>query len=204
VVKLSSWSNSYSSIPPWDVGHPQQAFVELVEGGELKPSRVLDIGSGPGENTIFLAENGFSAVGIDFTPEAVEIARNRASQHNVKVEFVVGNVLNLEKNFMPKEFDFIIDSGLFHSVHLQNLSGLVEQIKRALKSDGVYFMLCFSDKEPPGRGPRRVSKEEIRGTLEPDFTIDYIRDTIFESRIHHGGARAYLTRATSRQISVSD
>ncbi|MHA2379942.1 MAG: class I SAM-dependent methyltransferase [Candidatus Thorarchaeota archaeon] len=196
---MDTWSSSYSSVPPWDVEHPQQAFVELVKHGELKPSRVLDIGSGPGENTIFLAENGFSAMGIDFTPEAVEIARNRAIKHGVRVDFVVGNVLNLEQYFLQDDFDYIIDSGLFHSIGLQDLSELVRQIRRALKPGGVYYILCFSDKEPPGRGPRRVSKEEIRRTLEPDFAVDYTRDTIFESRIHPGGARAYLTRATNRR-----
>ncbi|MFW9770401.1 MAG: class I SAM-dependent methyltransferase [Candidatus Thorarchaeota archaeon] len=196
---MSTWSASYSSIPPWDVGHPQQAFVKLVESGELTPSRILDIGSGPGENTIFLAKHGFSAVGIDFTPEAVEIAQNRAEQHGVDVEFLLGNVLYLEQFFEANSFDHVIDSGLFHSIHSEDLPQFVQQIRRVLRRGGIYYMLCFSDKEPPGLGPRRVSKEEIRRTLEPDFSVEYIRDTIFESRIHKGGARAYLTRAKNNQ-----
>ncbi len=201
MTKLSTWGDSYSSVPPWDIGHPQQAFVELVESGELRPSRILDIGSGPGENTIFLAKNGFSAVGIDFTPEAVRIARNRAIQRGIEVEFVVGDVLNLHRYFMEDGFYNIIDSGLFHSIHPQSLNELVRQIRRALKPRGVYYMLCFSDKEPPGGGPRRVSREEIKEILQPAFTIDYIRETIFESRIHEGGAKAYLTRATNSEVS---
>ena len=202
VIKLSTWSASYSSIPPWDVGHPQQAFVKLVERVELTPSRVLDIGSGPGENTIFLAEQGFSAVGIDFTPEAVEIARNRAAEHEVDAEFVQGNVLDLEEFFEANSFDYVIDSGLFHSIRSEDLDQFVRQVRHVLRPSGVYYMLCFSDKEPPGFGPRRISKEEIRETLEPGFRIEYIHDTIFESRIHHGGARAYLTRAMNRQTGL--
>ncbi|MFW9799812.1 MAG: class I SAM-dependent methyltransferase [Candidatus Thorarchaeota archaeon] len=198
---MSTWGDSYSSVPPWDVGHPQKAFVELVNRGELRSSRVLDIGSGPGENTIFLAKNGFSAVGIDFTPEAVRIARNRAIERNVEVEFVLGDVLNLQRYFMEDDFDHIIDSGLFHSIHPQSLNRFVRQIKRVLKPGGVYYMLCFSDKEPPGRGPRRVSREEIMEILQPAFTVDYIRETVFESRIHEGGARAYLTRATNSRAT---
>ncbi|MFW9893871.1 MAG: class I SAM-dependent methyltransferase [Candidatus Thorarchaeota archaeon] len=197
---MSTWSASYSSIPPWDVGHPQQAFVKLVESGELTPSRVLDIGSGPGENTIFLAEQGSSAVGIDFTPEAVEIARNRAIQHGVDVEFVLGNVLYLEQFFEANTFDHVIDSGLFHSIHPKDLDQFVQQVRRVLKPNGIYYILCFSDKEPPGLGPRRVSKEEIRSTLESRFLVEYIHDTIFESRIHKGGARAYLTRAKNHMF----
>jgi ubiquinone/menaquinone biosynthesis C-methylase UbiE len=202
VIKLSTWSASYSSVPPWDVGHPQQAFVKLVERGEMTPSRVLDIGSGPGENTIFLAEQGFSAVGIDFTPEAVDIARNRAAQHEVDAEFVQGNVLDLEQFFEANSFDYVIDSGLFHSIRSDDLDQFVRQVEHVLRPGGVYYMLCFSDKEPPGFGPRRISKEEIRETLEPSFRVEYIHDTIFESRIHHGGAKAYLTRAKNHQVRM--
>jgi ubiquinone/menaquinone biosynthesis C-methylase UbiE len=199
VMNLSTWSASYMSVPPWDVGHPQQAFVDLVEHDEMRASRVLDIGSGPGENTIFLAKEGFKAVGIDFTPEAVEIARDRAQERGVDVEFMVGNVLNLDRFFEPDTFDYVIDSGLFHSIHPQDLSGFIEGIAQVLKPNGVYYMLCFSDKEPPGFGPRRVSKEMIRSALEPHFIIEYIHDSIFESRIHKGGARAYLTCAKKHQ-----
>ncbi|MFW9807429.1 MAG: class I SAM-dependent methyltransferase [Candidatus Thorarchaeota archaeon] len=190
-MQLSTWSTFYSSTPPWDVGHPQQAFVKLVESGEMIPSRVLDIGSGPGENTIFLAETGFSTIGIDFTPEAVEIARDRARDRGVDVEFIVGNVLDLSRYFGSNTFDYVIDSGLFHSIHPQDLSSLIEKIEYVLKPNGIYYMLCFSDKEPPGFGPRRISKEMIRSALEPRFGVKYIRDSIFESKIHRGGARAY-------------
>lgn len=201
-MKLSTWSASYLSIPPWDVGHPQQAFVELVQSKEMKVSRVLDIGSGPGENAIFLAENDFSVVGVDFTPEAVEIARDRAGQHGADIEFIVGNVLYLDSYFMENTFDYVIDSGLFHSIHPQDLSRLIENIKYVLKPGGIYYMLCFSDKEPSGLGPRRLSKSMIRKSLEPYFAIEYIRDSIFESRIHGGGAKAYLTRAKNHQVHM--
>jgi ubiquinone/menaquinone biosynthesis C-methylase UbiE len=195
VMKLTAWSESYLSIPPWDVHHPQQAFIELVQSKEMQASRVLDIGSGPGENAIFLAENGFSVVGIDVTPEAVEIARDRARKHGVDVEFIVGNVLDLNSFFMADTFDYVIDSGLFHSIHPQDLNRFIGNIRNVLKPGGIYYMLSFSDKEPAGFGPRRLSKGIIRKSLEPHFTVEYIRDTIFESRIHHGGAKAYLTCA---------
>ncbi|MFW9839206.1 MAG: class I SAM-dependent methyltransferase [Candidatus Thorarchaeota archaeon] len=198
-MKLSTWSASYMSVPPWDVGHPQQAFVELVEHNEMIASRVLDIGSGPGENTIFMAKRGFKAVGIDFTPEAVEIARDRAQQRRVDVEFIVGNVLNLNRYFDSNTFDYVIDSGLFHSIHPQDLSSYIDKIDYVLRPSGTYYMLCFSDKEPPGRGPRRISREMIKSALEPRFVIEYIHDSIFESRIHKGGARAYLTCAKKHQ-----
>lgn len=40
-------------------------------------------------------------------------------------------------------------------------------------------MLCFSDKEPEGYGPRRISKDEIEHTFTPLFNIIYIKDQMF-------------------------
>jgi hypothetical protein len=64
-----------------------------------------------------------------------------------------------------------------------------------LKPGGKYFMLCFSDKEPEGSGPRRVSKAEIKDTFSPFFNIVYIKDSSFESLIGQKRREAYLLSA---------
>src|SRR5437016_13225526 len=60
---LISWEDAYKTRPPWDIGRPQPAFVELVQAGELNQGRVLDVGCGSGENARYLAERGFSVIG---------------------------------------------------------------------------------------------------------------------------------------------
>lgn len=55
--------------PPWELGRPQPAVVELGEYGAFT-GRVLDVGRGTGENTMFLASLGLDAVGIDSAPTA--------------------------------------------------------------------------------------------------------------------------------------
>jgi hypothetical protein len=69
-------------------------------------------------------------------------------------------------------------------------------VHRVLKKDGKYFMLCFSDKEPDGYGPRRVSKAEIESTFTPLFSIDFIKDATFDSLFGPGSRKAYLLSAS--------
>jgi SAM-dependent methyltransferase len=194
---LISWEDAYKTRPPWDIGRPQPAFVELVQAGELHKGRVLDVGCGTGENALYLAERGFSVIGIDLSTRAIDAAKTKGSARKLKVDFRLANALSLD--FKNAYFDNAIDSGLFHTFNDNDRVVFAREIAHVLKIDGRYFMLCFSDKEPTTwGGPRRVTREEIEATFSPLFNINYIKDTYFATRIHNGGGRAYLTSATKK------
>ncbi len=192
---MSTWDDAYASTPPWDIGRPQPAFVEIVNAGELNPGRVLDVGCGTGENAIFLAQHGFQVSGIDLVKQAIAFALAKATARKATVNFHVGNALSL--GFENREFDNVVDSGLFHTFSDQDRSLYVREMSRVLRTKGKYFMLCFSDKEPTNwGGPRRVSRREIEDSFTRLFRINYIRDASFATRIHNEGGKAYLTSAT--------
>jgi SAM-dependent methyltransferase len=194
-LPLSSWEDAYKTVPPWDVGRPQPAFAELVRDGELSSGRVLDVGCGTGENALYLAGNGFSVTGVDLTSLAIAAARAKAAERKLKVDFRIGNALSLD--FKDGIFNNVIDSGLFHTFPDNDRSSYAREVARVLASTGKYFMLCFSEKEPTNwGGPRRVTKKEIESTFSPLFNINYIRDTLFATRFHSNGGKAYLTSAT--------
>ena len=192
---LISWEDAYKTVPPWDVGRPQPAFVELVRAGELNNGSVLDVGCGTGENALYLAGNGFSVAGVDLTSRAIAAARAKAAERKQRVDFRIGNALSLD--FKDGVFGNVVDSGLFHTFPDNDRPTYVREVARVLSPRGKYFMLCFSEKEPTDwGGPRRVTGEEIESTFSPLFSINYIRDTLFVTRFHNNGGKAYLTSAT--------
>ncbi len=194
-LSLSSWDDAYKTAPPWDVGRPQPASVELVKAGELNSGSVLDVGCGTGENALYLAVNGFSVTGVDLTPRAIAAARAKAAERKLKADFRIGNALSLD--FKDHTFGNVIDSGLFHTFPDDDRPAYAREIARVLAPKGKYFMLCFSEKEPTNwGGPRRVTREEIQATFKPLFKINYIRDEFFATRFHANGGKAYLTSAT--------
>jgi SAM-dependent methyltransferase len=194
---LISWEDAYKTRPPWDIGRPQPAFVELVRAGELNTGRILDVGCGTGENALYLAEKGFSVVGVDLSTRAIDAAKAKATERKLKVDFRIANALS--PDFKNGYFDNAIDSGLFHTFDDSDRVDFVREIARVLKTDGRYFMLCFSDKEPTNwGGPRRITKEEIESTFSVLFNINYIKDACFATRIHNNGGKAYLTSATKK------
>jgi 2-polyprenyl-3-methyl-5-hydroxy-6-metoxy-1,4-benzoquinol methylase len=180
---------SYNNTPPWDIGHPQNAFTNLVDQIPLK-GKLLDVGCGTGENSIFFAKHGFDVTGIDFVAKAINKALQKAEKRNINIKFYVLNALNLED--LNQKFDVVIDSGLFHTFNNSNRRMFKESLSHGLHKNGLYFMLCFSNLEPPGFGPRRISKEEIYNTFNHDWRILSIKPEIFESNF--GNAKAWLAK----------
>ncbi len=190
---MKSFDERYAGTPPWDVGHPQTEYIRLQENGEIK-GLVLDIGCGTGENALLMAEKGHQVCGIDSSPRAIKKAQAKAKERGVEVDFKIWDAFDLEK--LDRQFDTVIDSGLFHAFDEEDHPALVKSIRSALKTDGTYFILCFSVEETRERGPRRITEEEIRSDFNVNWNINYIKDARFDSLIHEGGARAWLSSIT--------
>ena len=73
----------YECAPPWETGKPQADIVRLAERGGFK-GKVLDVGCGSGENSIFLAEKGLEVLGIDRVPAAIELGERRQASARAK------------------------------------------------------------------------------------------------------------------------
>jgi len=56
-------------------------------------------------------------------------------------------------------------------------------LERVLRPGGTYFLMCFSEKQPGDRGPRRVTQDEIRSTFGDGWRINYIEPSSFETNL---------------------
>ena len=84
------WDASYHGGPaPWDIGRPQPTIVRVAsEGGFV--GAVLDAGCGTGENALYVASMGLSVLGVDVAETALAIARQKAVDRGIDVEFAAG------------------------------------------------------------------------------------------------------------------
>jgi len=187
---MDFFDSAYRGTPPWEIGRPQKEFVELVRRGEISGS-ILDIGCGTGEHALFFAGEGYEVWGIDSVPLAIQKAREKALGRGLKVHFLVMNALDLTS--LNRKFDTATDSGLFHTLSDEDRRVFVNNLAAILSPAGKYFMLCFSELEPGGYGPRRITEREIRESFRDGWSINYIRPAIFESRTRAEGSRAWLS-----------
>lgn len=188
---MADWWDEVYSGPreeiPWDIGVPSEQLVTLIEKREIKPCPALDICCGTGTEAIYLAKNGFEVSAIDISGEAVKIAQKKAREAKVKVDFRVGNVLELP--FQNDSFGFVNDRGCFHVFAPEYRKWFVDEIYRVMERGGIYLLRCFSEKEPGDWGPCRISKQEIVRTFS-NFKISSIEDIVLRGR--KGSHRGYM------------
>lgn len=108
---------------------------------------------------------------------------------------MVWDALQLDE--LKRKFQSAIDSGLFHTFTDEDRVRYERGLHSVIKPGGRYFMLVFSDEEPADwGGPRRISKEEIKGTFSKGWRVDSIERASFEDRLHKAGGRAWLSTIT--------
>jgi 2-polyprenyl-3-methyl-5-hydroxy-6-metoxy-1,4-benzoquinol methylase len=190
---MNFFEEAYHGTPPWDIGRSQREFMRLEESGMISGD-VLDVGCGTGENALFLAGRGHNVWGVDSASAAIEIARRKAEERGLAATFIVKDTLNLQE--IGRTFDTVIDSGLFHTLSDLKRLLFVRNLYAVLKPGGTYFMLAFSELEPGGYGPRRITKKEIQAAFSEGWRINEIRAAVFESRTRPEGSRAWMSSIT--------
>jgi len=171
---------------PWHSDRPDKELIDLIESKRIKPNSVLDVGCGAGTDALYLASKGCKVTAIDVSHEAIKIARERAEKAGLEINFIAGDFLDMD--FHNESFDFINDRGFFHHIDPRNREKVAMKINGLIKSNGNYYLRCWSDKEEESdRGPHRISKDEIKNTFSKFFKIGEIKDFRFGGK----GARGY-------------
>ena len=114
--------------PPWSIGEPQPEIAALIEQGKFHGD-VLDAGCGEAAMSMYLAERGFTTVGLDMSPTAIELARAEAARRGLtNATFDVADISDF--GGYDGRFGTIVDSTLFHSMPVELREGY-QQLDRA-------------------------------------------------------------------------
>jgi SAM-dependent methyltransferase len=158
---------------------------------------VLDAGCGTGENALHVASMGSPVVGVDVAETALAIARAKAEDRGIEVEFAAADALRLDR--LGRSFETVLDCGLFHTFDGEERPAYVASLASATEHGGTLYVLCFSD-DGPDTGPHPISEEELRAAFAPStgWSVAAIEPDRVQTRYHDDGAPAWL--ATMERI----
>src|SRR6185369_15113265 len=122
-----TWDERYAA-GQYSSARPHKLLISLVK--EIKPGKALDLACGTGRNAIFLAEKYWCVTAVDNSLVGIQIARGRAAEKNVEVDF---RAADLEKG------EFIIEENAYDLIcdfyYLQH--ELFAEMKEGLKTGGI-------------------------------------------------------------------
>lgn len=98
----------------------------------LYKSKVLDMGAGTGGSSLYLQEKGIQVTCIDLSPSMVESCRKKGL-HALEMDFY-------HLDFPDNSFDGIWAMNTLLHVPKADLPGVLAEVKRVLKPDGLFYM----------------------------------------------------------------
>jgi len=123
----------------------QQKAITLAKG------RVLDIGCGAGRHSLYLQENGFDVTGLDISPKAIQLCRERG----------------LKKTVLMSIDRISISLGKFDTILLlENNFGLLENSAKAKRLLGKFYLATSET-------GRIIAQSSDPYTSQDPDTLDY-------------------------------
>ncbi|HVG22549.1 MAG TPA: methyltransferase domain-containing protein [Thermoanaerobaculia bacterium] len=169
---------------PWHQEAPPKILVDAVAA--VGRGRALDVGSGAGVFSVWLAGQGMDVTGIDLFPEAVAMGEARAREHAVRVNFIAGDLFSFEP---PHPFDLAFDSGCLHALVGGSVDAYKRQLLRWLAPRGEYVLGHWGKRHAfdwRPIGPRRRSEETVKEIFAPELTAVDVHVEDFETPLPFG------------------
>ncbi len=170
--------------PPWSIGGPQPELAALIDQGKFHGD-VLDVGCGEAAISLTLAERGYTTVGLDLSPTAVELARQEADKRGLtNASFEVVDISSFTG--YDGRFGTIVDSTLFHSIPVEAREGYQQSIVRAAAPGASYFALVFDRAAVPEGPINAVTEDELREVVSKYWEVDEIRPARLYANLPEG------------------
>lgn len=116
---------------------PSEDDLQLM--GNVNGKRIIEVGSGSGQNAIYLAKKGAKVTAFDFSEEQIKYGKRLAKENKVDVDFVQGNFEGLREYFSKSCFDIALSSyALQYCMSVDSLFGTFKQINEILIPGGVF------------------------------------------------------------------
>lgn len=137
---------------------------DFIEDAFLKHSAkvktILDLGCGTGGHAMILAKRGYCVLGVDRSKEMLEIARRKASEANLSINFIEGDILDLS---LQQKFDAVISMFAVMGYQITNkaISGVCKTAREHLSPGGIFLFDCWNGSAVLAERPA-VRVKEVR------------------------------------------
>ena len=172
------------AIAPWKI-EERGKFLQWLQA-EAKTT-LLEIGAGPGKDSLYFQENGLQVVSTDLSPEMVKLCREKG------LTAYVMDFLHLD--FPPASFGAVYALNTLLHVPKTDLPRVLSAIQKLLKPEGIFYMGVYGGEDKEGilaqdhLEPKRFfssyTDEAILQAVGAFFEVVYFRHVPLEDPNQH-------------------
>lgn len=139
--------------------------------------RVLDLACGTGGHCLELMKLGHKVVGLDISQAMLERAKQELSEEGLKADFVLSDMkeayssLKREKAALPFDAAICMGYSLAHILDDRSLEQTVEEVRKALRQDGVFIFLVRNAKHLRDDLMRQVRMDTLLNELDLQLAL---------------------------------
>lgn len=162
-----------TGLTPWERRDLEQTWTRILASLENQaPGRALDIGCGSGRDAVYLAKRGWQVTGIDFAPEGLEKARQRAADQQADVEWIQADVGRLGQLGLRPGYSLVYDFGCIQGLADEARRGAAAGIDQLAAPGATLLLFAFA----AGRRlflPRGMDQPEIVSLFGPGWGLEH-------------------------------
>lgn len=191
LVSLERAAGLSGGASAWDARHRERPFstdpdpLVLDAVADVSPGRALDLGSGPGRNSLALAARGWMVTAVDFSEVALEQLREAAATDGLDIQTVREDILA----YRPPADSF--ELALLANVHLpkRELRSVLERATAALVPGGRLLAIGHHREGPHRHGPMRPELLFTEERLQEVLPARMHMERLARHRRERGGDR---------------
>ncbi len=187
--------SSKSEIEPWKVKE-REAFLHAMQ--DNNSLTMLEIGAGPGKDSIFFKVHGFQVVCTDLSPEMVRICEERGLDARVM------DYYNLD--FPAASFDAIYAMNCLLHVPKDQIRAVLGEIHRVMTPQGLFYMGVYGGQDSEGvwekdsYEPKRFfsfyTDEKMRELVEEYYQVESFNVVKYQPEGLHYQSMLLIPRTT--------
>jgi ubiquinone/menaquinone biosynthesis C-methylase UbiE len=196
--------------PSWETSVALRENLDLLEQVFHAPhfpktGRLLELGCGAGDMSLWAAQRGFEVHGVDISSTAIQWAREKAAAQNLSAHFQVGNVIDLSA-FAADSFDVVLDGRCYHCIIGPDRAQLLREARRVLKPGGIFHVATMCG-TPSCEEYLKEFDSQSRCLLHDGVAVRFLGlPTEIENEIKTGGFRIInkriLPRRSDRELDL--
>ncbi len=131
----------------------------------------LDAGCGTGRHAVWLAEQGWTVVGVDSVDKPLRQGRARAEAAGVAelTSFVRDDVAHLANVPTNPPYDLVVDIGCYHGLRPQEQAAFATWVTRNTRTDAHVVIHAVTPRS--GIGPKGIDALNLSAAFGPTWAI---------------------------------